>query len=612
MAIGTAAALIGSAVIGGASAASAAKKSANAQQQAAQTMADAAKFDPWNVNMSGVGSANFNGGTVSGSLSPEYQALRTALWQKLGSSAAGMYGIQAPQKSTPLNADGSAATQPTMGIGDPGGYNGSEYWNGANPALASMGMGFPGYTIDPISGMTIPTGYDPGMYGQQPQVQAGTEGSAAFEQGLANPSANPYSTQGLQDALTYINNNQPPMPGLPNFSQANYTGSGRDYSQGGVQGSGLGLLAQMYQGVNNPGYNSPAGNANSGAGGWASNFLGQANNVKKSDYDLYGNFSDRLGLLRQLDKSNENKFFSSNLDGQFAKGILASTAGQYQTEGALDSLAKADAQRKLTAYGMSSDDWQRAANQENTLRGQLLSAGTSLQGMASNESVANAQLSQANNQFGATMGYNYANLAGQLGLGYAGLGQNALSADRSYDTANRGLGLQNEALLANLYANNRNMGLQENTANYNAATGQWNAQQALTQQRFANAMGLFGANIQGAQAQDSAFNNLLASITGLDKIPTSLAAMGGDFGRAQSAGNAAAYSGFGPAASAQGNYYNTVAGGVNSVLNQWNPFQSWQMNQIQPYTTGATASDAYYNQMMGLGIPGLTSTKMGP
>ncbi len=591
-------AAVAGAVVGGLFATSAAKKSANAQTKAAQTMADAAKFDPWNVNMSGVGSATFNNGTVSGSLSPEYQALRTALWQKLGSSAAGMYGIQAPQKSTPLNADGSAATRPTMyfdegsptldetgrraygqpkiGSGDPGGYNGSDQL-GPSP----MDWGQYGYY---------------GQYGapqQQNMPQEGTEGSAAFEQGLANPSANPYSTQGLQDAFNYVNNNQSPMPGLPNFSQANYMGSGRDYSQGGVQDSGLGLLAQMYQGVNNPGYNSPAGNADSGAGGWASNFLGQANNVKKSDYDLYGNFSDRLGLLRQLDKSNENKFFSSNLDGQFAKGILASTAGQYQTEGALDSLAKADTQRKLTAYGMSSDDWQRAANQENTLRGQLLSAGTSLQGMASNESVANAQLSQANKQFGATMGYNYANLAGQLGLGYAGLGQQALSADRSYDISNRNLGMQNEALLANLYSNNRNMGLQENTANYNAAIGQWNAQQALTQQRFANAMGLFGANIQGAQAQDSAFNNLLASITGIDKIPTSLASMGGDFGRAQSAGNAAAYSGFGPAASAQGNYYNTVAGAANSVLNQWNPFQSWQMNQIQPYTTAATPSNGY-------------------
>ena len=582
-------AAVAGAVVGGLFATSAAKKSANAQKQAAQTMADAAKFDPWNVNINGLGRASFNNGTVSGSLSPEYQALRTALWQRLGSQAAGMYGLQAPQTSTPLTADGQAATGPTMGFSDPGAYNGSEYWNGAN-----QGLDYQRDPVDPYTGrMRYDDYYNPVNYATQQGAQAGTDGSTAFEQGLANPGANPYSTAGLTDAYNYVNNNQPAMPGIPNFSQGGYDLSGQNWGQGGVGTSGLDLLAQMAQGVGNPGYGGSGASAGSGAGGWANNLLGQAMAVPKSNYDLYGNFSDRLGLLRELDKSNENKFFSSTLDGQFAKGILASTAGQYQSEAALDSLAKADAQRKLQAYGMASDDWQRAATQENTLRGQFLGAGTNLMGMASNESVANAQLAQADKQFGASMGYNYANLAGQLGLGYAGLGQQALTADRSYDINNRTLGLNDELSRRNLYSNDRNMGLQEALASYNAAWNQYGAQQQLTQQRFANAMNLFGANVSGAQAQDSAFNNMLASISGIDKIPVSLASMGGDFGRAQSAGNAAAYSGFGPAAAAQGNYYNTIASGVGSVLNQWNPFQSWQMSQIQPYTTAATPSLDY-------------------
>jgi hypothetical protein len=71
-----------------------------------------------------------------------------------------------------------------------------------------------------------------------------------------------------------------------------------------------------------------------------------------------GNYGHWLDTMRQQAQPYEDRFLQGGMDQQFLKGILASTAGQYQTQGMMDSLNTADLNRQLSAFGMS----QEAAN----------------------------------------------------------------------------------------------------------------------------------------------------------------------------------------------------------------------------------------------------------
>lgn len=68
-----------------------------------------------------------------------------------------------------------------------------------------------------------------------------------------------------------------------------------------------------------------------------------------------GNYQHWLDIMRQKAAPQENNYLQGGLDKQYLKGILGSTAGQYQTQGMMDSFNTADLDRQMSAYGMSQD-----------------------------------------------------------------------------------------------------------------------------------------------------------------------------------------------------------------------------------------------------------------
>lgn len=135
--------------------------------------------------------------------------------------------------------------------------------------------------------------------------------------------------------------------------------------------------------------------------------------------DIYGTFQNRLGLLRQQAAPQEQRYLQNNFEGQFGKGILASSAGGYQTEGALNAINSADLQRQQTAYGMAGDDYTRSlqanaqnmqaqgANQNAFLTNQGLQGtlGSNLTGLGLQGALQQFQLGQGatNDRFGRAL-----------------------------------------------------------------------------------------------------------------------------------------------------------------------------------------------------------------
>jgi hypothetical protein len=132
---------------------------------------------------------------------------------------------------------------------------------------------------------------------------------------------------------------------------------GRGYegpTTNGFRGINQGVYDQYEAANRGPDDQALFANLMSGYGKGAQDWYDQARSMNIDE-----RATDRLGLLRQQAAANENRFFNANLEDQFAKGILASTAGAYQTQGALDSLNQADISRQLAAYGMAGDDFNR-------------------------------------------------------------------------------------------------------------------------------------------------------------------------------------------------------------------------------------------------------------
>jgi hypothetical protein len=94
-------------------------------------------------------------------------------------------------------------------------------------------------------------------------------------------------------------------------------------------------------------------------------------------YDFQGTYDDRLKNMRQQDQPYEDRTMSQNFDNQYGKGVLASTAGQYQTEGLQDSFNRKDLQRHDTAF----DQAMGLGDQYDRRRQMLQQAGATFGGM---------------------------------------------------------------------------------------------------------------------------------------------------------------------------------------------------------------------------------------
>lgn len=77
-------------------------------------------------------------------------------------------------------------------------------------------------------------------------------------------------------------------------------------------------------------------------------FLGRAQNMPQ--FDIQGETQKQLDLMRQYDAPYEQRGMMQNWDQQFGRGILDSTAGQYQTQAIADSFHQKDLARQMQAY----------------------------------------------------------------------------------------------------------------------------------------------------------------------------------------------------------------------------------------------------------------------
>lgn len=302
--------------------------------------------------------------------------------------------------------------------------------------------------------------------------------------------------------------------------------------------------------------------------GAAQDALGRANGLQERQFQLpntTATFSNRLDLLRQLSKADENQFFQSNLESQYGKGILASSAGQYQTGAALDALNRADTQRQLTAMDFAGQDFNQALSQQalenqtvagqrgffGNLAGQLNSLGMQGAGLESQnqqyltESANNRvmeRFARAMNMFGANQSSTQQDNAAMmqaygLDLNRLGLDQNAYGMDLNAQTANANIGLQNNSQLMQALAAGQGLQLD------NARMGQ--GQQAIN-------AGLF--------------NNFLSAIGGIDSMPMQMIQLGGNLGSQQSSANAAAYAPMYDAAVKQAQAWAALGSGIDSTF----------------------------------------------
>jgi len=300
----------------------------------------------------------------------------------------------------------------------------------------------------------------------------------------------------------------------------------------------------------------------------AQNALGRANGLSEREFalpDTQATFGSRLGLLRDLAKADENQFFQRNLDSQFGKGILASSAGQYQSGAALDALNRADLQRQLTAQDFAQQDWanafarqqlenQTVAGQRNffgNLAGQLNAAGMQGAGLESQNQQyltesANSRVmerfARAMNMFGAQQSSTAQDNASALSaygldLNRLGLDQAAYGMDLNAQTANANIGLQNNAQLMD--ALSRSQGLQLQNAGLGQQQQSINA--ALMQQLFSNAMNM-------------------------DQLPIQLAQLSGNLASAKSAANAQAYAPMYDAANKSAQAWAALGAGIDGAL----------------------------------------------
>lgn len=128
--------------------------------------------------------------------------------------------------------------------------------------------------------------------------------------------------------------------------------------------NGVGLPEQFYDPENFRALTSAAGNLGQSAFADAQGLL---EGGSQGAYDKY------LQLLRDSSAEQDRRFMQGGMDSQFLNGILASTAGQYQTQGMMDSLNNADIQKQLAAFGVSQDALNNAFSRAGQAQGMFQS-----------------------------------------------------------------------------------------------------------------------------------------------------------------------------------------------------------------------------------------------
>jgi hypothetical protein len=160
------------------------------------------------------------------------------------------------------------------------------------------------------------------------------------------------------------------------------------------------------------------------------------------DFNFQDTYEDRLGNMRALDQDWDRQARMGNADDQWGKGILASTAGQYQTQGFEEAMAKKDLMRHDSAFGQAG----QAQGLDMAQRQMLMNGAMGFGGLANQ--VGNDRFARMMGLFGA--GQNAENSRMGRAQGYLG-----------------GVGSIDQ-FMANMFQMSGNMGAQQSQANQGA------------------------------------------------------------------------------------------------------------------------------------------------
>ena len=395
-----------------------------------------------------------NNGNIAGSVPNN-----GGMWGKVGGALTGLLGNS---RGSQAGSQYGSLAHLLFGLAGPGAqYAGSSMQNSQNRQAAAQyaqNAKFNPYGLNTAAGGAS---FKDGV--GTATMSSGNQGLYNGLLGSANSSLQNMDSNGNSSINGYRGINQ----GLYD-ANGNATSAGSNLPQGNVNGGQYGDLMGQ-QGQNAQGLNSQAMGM---AGG-----LGQ--NAQNQD------FNDRFNNLQAMDRQGNNKFMSGNLDSQFANGTLASTAGQYQTQGALDALNHQTMQNQNQAQNFALQDQGQRLNAFQGVAGAGQQYGNQFQGMGQN------QYAQNNNQSG--LGYNRAQDAFSRAMGmFQGGNQQANQNMGAYGNALN----QDQNGLEQMNKNQNSLlglggefGSRQSDANYHAYFPQYAANAVSTNGRFLSGIG---------------------------------------------------------------------------------------------------------------------------
>jgi hypothetical protein len=316
------------------------------------------------------------------------------------------------------------------------------------------------------------------------------------------------------------------LPGSTlNFNGNSATGS-LSAPQQGIQNS---YLSQLQNAIGGATYSPNAGL--SGALSQFQNNLGtnpnltQYGNVNTAGNSLVGASQGLLSSVPNFNQSLQSNYQSlansqlpflqqasqSNLDSEFAKGTLASTAGSYQTAG-----------QQLANASVLNQDYSTAFNQAQTQQNSAYQNAASLGSSGSNINLQQGGLlgNLASTQFGQNLSANQA-LFGAAGTA-ANLGEQQSEFGAQYN--------QNQANSAFTNINTQNQAVQNSLA----TGGGLGAQQSAA--NTAASQGFLGAGQASAQGQSGLLNSLLFGNGGTNGSGLLGSLLGGQYGTSGAGG----------------------------------------------------------------------------
>lgn len=441
--------------------------------------------------------------------------------------------------------------------------------NSKSASKAAEGAQFNPYNVNTGNvGATFGNGTASGSlgYNQSMIQQALQSGANGFLSGLPDLQKNGGINQFLTDSFNQYNNSAPNQ----GFDGVNSSTSNVDPSLQGIQ-------AQQ-QGLNTQGPNSWFGNQQAlqglafGAGNLANQYQSGAANPQQLASPLGGQFnssasgflgslgsfdpnqaaSDYTNQLRATAMPQEQRATSSALTNLFNTGRLGTTGGSQLFADLDQSQQQADIQRQLAGKQYAGQEQSRLAGMAQGLGAQGLNSDLSTAGL--NDQLSNNALGRYGSAMGLAQG------ADQFGYN-RGLQQNELDYGRAQQGYNQNLALNDMGF-------QRAMGL--NDTNYNRSMTMndmlYNRSTQSAQQRFQNAMSLFGGGQQNLQSNLGAGLGLLSGSQSIDQQIMNAIQQGGSLGGAQSAGGQAAAGIALPGQIAQNNLYGQLAGQFASGL----------------------------------------------